>query len=246
MPVRCASNSRLRLRCPYQKGWPSGFIEVSSPSNTLRSVMSIDVSGTPVACPAGSLARGPHLEMFVLRHQFRILERWRRPRLRLTAADRLLWVWFSRISTEWRLALVLVQPATIVAWLQRGSRLFWTWKRRRRTGRPTAPADVRALIRMMSQANPLWGEPRIHGELRKLRIDLSPSTVAKSPRPVIPPAVGRIVAVPEVNGCTIATTAPPHSPRLTSLVPVTSPHSGNAQLTWRAVVRCRHSRHPAT
>ena len=120
-----------------------------------------------------------HLEILALRHQLQVLERSRRPRLRLTAADRLLWVWFSRIWTEWRPALVLVQPATVVAWHRRGFRLFWTWKSRHRTGRPTVPADVRALIRTMSQANPLWGAPRIHGELRKLGITLSQSTVAK-------------------------------------------------------------------
>ena len=120
-----------------------------------------------------------HLEILALRHQLQVLERSRRPRLRLTAADRLLWVWFSRIWTEWRAALVLVQPDTVVAWHRRGFRLFWTWKSRHRTGRPTVPADVRVLIRTMSQANPLWGAPRIHGELRKLGIALSQSTVAK-------------------------------------------------------------------
>ena len=120
-----------------------------------------------------------HLEILALRHQLHVLERSRQPRLRLTAADRLLWVWFSHIWTDWRLALVLVQPATVVAWHRRGFRLFWTWKSRHRTGRPTVPADVRVLIRTMSQANPLWGAPRIHGELRKLGITLSQSTVAK-------------------------------------------------------------------
>ena len=60
-----------------------------------------------------------------------------------------------------------------------GFRLFWTWKSRRRIGRPTVPADVRALIRTMSEANPLWGAPRIHGELLKLGIDVSQATVAK-------------------------------------------------------------------
>jgi hypothetical protein len=120
-----------------------------------------------------------HLEILALRHQLQILERSRRPRLRLTAADRLLWVWFSRIWTQWRPALVLVQPDTVVAWHRRGFRLFWTWKSRHRTGRPTVPADVRALIRTMSRANPLWGAPRIHGELQKLGGVLSQSTVAK-------------------------------------------------------------------
>jgi transposase InsO family protein len=120
-----------------------------------------------------------HLEILALRHQLQILERSRRSRLRLAAADRVLWVWFSRIWTEWGPALVLVQPATVVAWHRRGFRLFWAWKSRHRTGRPNVPADVRVLIRTMSQANPLWGRPRIHGELRKLGIALSQSTVAK-------------------------------------------------------------------
>jgi putative transposase len=120
-----------------------------------------------------------HLEVLALRHQLLVLKRSHRPRVRLTAADRLLWVWFSRIWTGWRRTLVLVKPATVVAWHRRGFRLFWTWKSRRRTGRPTVPADVRALIRTMSDANPLWGAPRIHGELRKLGIAVSQSTVAK-------------------------------------------------------------------
>jgi len=120
-----------------------------------------------------------HLEILALRHQLNVLERSRRPRLRLTAGDRLLWVWFSRIWTEWRAALVLVQPDTVVAWHRRGFRLFWAWKSRHRTGRPTIPADIRVLIRTMSRANPLWGAPRIHGELLKLGIAVSQSTVAK-------------------------------------------------------------------
>ena len=68
-----------------------------------------------------------------------------------------------------RLALVIhiVKPETVLAWHRRGFRLFWTWKSRHRTGRPAVPYDVRALIREMSTANPLWGALRIHGELGK-------------------------------------------------------------------------------
>lgn len=99
--------------------------------------------------------------------------------MRLTAADRLLWAWFSRAWTGWRESLVFVKLETVVAWHRRGFRLFWTWKSRQRTGRPGIAADVRALIRTMSDANPLWGAPRIHGELRKLGIAVSQSTVAK-------------------------------------------------------------------
>jgi hypothetical protein len=81
----------------------------------------------------------------------------------------------------------IVKPETVVAWHRRGFRLFWTWKSRHRTGRPGVPHDVRALIRDMSAANPLWGAPRIHGELLKLGISVSQSTVAtymrRHPRP---------------------------------------------------------------
>jgi putative transposase len=119
------------------------------------------------------------VEILALRHQLRVLERSRPPRVRLTRLDRLLWVWLSRTWTEWRAALVIVRPETVIAWHRQGVRLFWTWKSRRRTGRPGVPADVRALIRTMSTTNPLWGAPRIHGELLKLGIVLGQSSVAK-------------------------------------------------------------------
>jgi hypothetical protein len=92
-------------------------------------------------------------------------ERSRRRRLRLSRADRLLWVWLSRMWNDWRAALVVVKPETVIAWHRQGFRRFWTWKSRRRVGRPTVRPDVRTLIRTMSTANPLWGAPRIHGEL---------------------------------------------------------------------------------
>ena len=77
------------------------------------------------------------------------------------------------------MALVIVQPETVIAWHRRGVRLFWTWTSRRRIGRPTVLPDVRALIRRMSDANPRWAAPRIHGELLKLGIDVCQATVAK-------------------------------------------------------------------
>jgi putative transposase len=120
-----------------------------------------------------------HIEILALRHQLHVLERTRRQRVRLTPADRMLWVWLSRRWSEWRAALVIVKPDTVLAWHRHGFRLFWTWKSRRRTGRPAVPGDLRALIRTMSGANPLWGAPRIHGELLKLGITVSQSTVAK-------------------------------------------------------------------
>jgi putative transposase len=119
------------------------------------------------------------IELLALRHQLSVLERSRPPRVRLTRFDRLFWVWLSRTWTTWRTALVIVKPETVIAWHRQGFRLFWRWKSRRRTGRPEAPADVRALIRTMSVANPLWGAPRIHGELLKLGINIGQTSVAK-------------------------------------------------------------------
>jgi transposase InsO family protein len=77
-------------------------------------------------------------------------------------------------------AMTIVQPETIVRWHRAGFRAFWRWKSRaRRVGRPQVPVEVRRLIRDMSVANPLWGAPRIHGELLKLGIDVGQTSVAK-------------------------------------------------------------------
>jgi putative transposase len=118
------------------------------------------------------------LELLALQHQLHVLQRTRPRRLRLMKTDRWLWMCLSHVWTEWRPALVIVTPETVIAWHRRGFRLFWRWKSRR-TGRPAVPADERVLIRTMSEANPRWGAPRIHGELLKLGIEVSQSTVAK-------------------------------------------------------------------
>jgi transposase InsO family protein len=119
------------------------------------------------------------LEILALRHQLQVLQRTRPRRVRVTTTDRCLWVVLSRVWTWWRTGLVIVKPATVIAWHRRGFRLLWTWKSRRRMGRPTVAADIRTLIRTMAQANPRWGAPRIHGELLKLGIDVCQATVAK-------------------------------------------------------------------
>jgi putative transposase len=119
------------------------------------------------------------LEILALRHQLQVLQRTRPHRVRLAKTDRCLWSLLSHLWTGWRTALVIVKPETVIAWHRRGFRLWWSWKSRRRMGRPTVPADIRALIREMANANPRWGAPRIHGELLKLGIDVCQATVAK-------------------------------------------------------------------
>ena len=118
------------------------------------------------------------LEILALGHQLSVLHlSVKRPKL--TTSDRLLWACLCRIWPDWRSALVIVKPETVIAWHRKAFRLFWTWKSRRgRPGRPAVPHDVRELIGRISRENPLWGAPRIHGELLKLGIDVGETSVS--------------------------------------------------------------------
>jgi len=117
------------------------------------------------------------LENLVLRQQLAVLKH-RYPRPRLTDADRLFWVLLSRIWSGWRTSLHIVQPETVIRWHRQGFRYYWRWKSRHR-GRPRIDPEIRELIRRMCRANPLWGAPRVHGELLKLGIEISETTVSK-------------------------------------------------------------------
>src|ERR1039458_6819730 len=120
-----------------------------------------------------------HLENLALRYQLGVLRRSvKRPKL--TSADRLLWAWLCGVWSDWRSALVIVKPETVIGWHRKGFRLYWTWKvRHGRPGRPPISKEVRKLIRTMSRENPLWGAPRIHGELLKLGIVIGETSVGK-------------------------------------------------------------------
>jgi transposase InsO family protein len=122
-----------------------------------------------------------------LRHQLNVLRRPARRRARLTAWDRLVFVALYRLCPQVREAVAIINPDTLIRWHRRGFRAFWHWKSRSRGGRPAILKEIRDLIREMSQANWLWGAPRIHGELLKLGIAIAESTVAKymvkRPRP---------------------------------------------------------------
>src|SRR5215471_9971721 len=116
------------------------------------------------------------LELIALRHQVIVLRRQRPRRRRLFFTDRLFWVWLYRLRPELLDTLVLVKPATVIGWHRKGFRVYWRW-RSRRSGRSKTSVEIRDLIRRMSVANPLWGAPRIHGELLKLGVDISQATV---------------------------------------------------------------------
>lgn len=131
------------------------------------------------------------LEILALRHQLSVLRRQRRGRARLVSADRLLWACLYRLWPRCLSVMVLVKPATVLQWHRAGFRAYWRWRSRlRHPGRPMVDHTVRALICQMSQANPLWGAPRIHGELLKLGIRIGQTAVAKymvrHPRPPSP------------------------------------------------------------
>jgi len=120
------------------------------------------------------------LENIALRQQLVVLRRSAPKRLRLTSGDRIFWVWLHHVWSDWKSALMIVKPETVVRWHRKGFRLFWRWKiHGGKPGRPRVPKEVRDLIRMMSRNNPRWGAPRIHGELLKLGIEVTEPTVAK-------------------------------------------------------------------
>ena len=118
-------------------------------------------------------------ENAALRHQLIVLRRNVRGRVRLTNADRWFFVHFYQWFPSILDVLTLVQPETLVRWHRAGFRCYRRWKSRRRGGRPQIDTELRVLIRRMSVENPLWGAPRIHGELLKLGFEVAQSSVAK-------------------------------------------------------------------
>src|SRR5213594_3091303 len=123
-------------------------------------------------------------ENAALRHQLIVLQRRVSGRVQLTNGDRLflvlLYRWFPSVLMAMVLmAITLIRPETLVRSHRAGFRHYWRWKSRSFGGRPQIDADLRALIRRMSVDNPLWGAPRIHGELLKLGFEVAQSSVAK-------------------------------------------------------------------
>jgi hypothetical protein len=118
-------------------------------------------------------------ENLLLRHQLTIALRRAPLRPRLFGSDRALLVWITRLWPSLLGAAQVVQPETILRWHRAGFRAFWHWKSRNRAGRPRIDRGLRDLIRRISRENPLWGAPRIHGELLMLGFEVAQSTVSK-------------------------------------------------------------------
>jgi hypothetical protein len=118
-------------------------------------------------------------EILTLRHQLNVLRRNSPKRLTFGNFDRLVFATLYRLAPRILDALAIVEPETVIHWHRAGFRLFWRWKSRCRFGRPKVALEIRQLIREMSLVNPLWGAPRIHGELLKLGIDVGQTSVAK-------------------------------------------------------------------
>ena len=129
-------------------------------------------------------------ENLVLRQQLNVLMRKLPKRLRLRNSDRLLLVWLYWVFPSILSAIQIVKPETVIRWHRCGFQAYWRWKSRSGVGRPPIDGEIRDLIRQISMANPLWGAPRIHGELLMLGIEVAQSTVAKYmvPRSRRPPS----------------------------------------------------------
>jgi putative transposase len=126
------------------------------------------------------------LEHIALRHQLAVLRR-SITRPRLTRWDRILWVSLARCWTNWRSSLVIVQPATVLAWHRQGFQLYWRWKSKPRpVGRPKLDAEIRHLIHRIARDNPTWGRRRIQAELAHLGYHVAEGTVAKYMRRTAP------------------------------------------------------------
>ena len=176
-------------------------------------------------------------EILFLRYQLNIALRQRPTRLPLRSSDRALLVWMIRLWPS--LLDKVVEPPTILRWHRAGFKTYWRWKSRKRAGRPRIDRELRNLIRRMSRENPLWGAPRIHGELLKLGFELAESTVSKyTNRRRRPPSQSwrtflriHAEAIAAIDLCVVPTV---HFERLFAFVII---GHGRRQLLWFAVTQ---------
>src|ERR1700693_2777878 len=131
-----------------------------------------------LASPFKSKAR-LQAENAVRRHELNVVRRRLPGRVRLTSNHRWFFIHLYRWFPSILQVLTIIRPETLVRWHRAGFRCYWRWKSLPLGGRPQIETKLRALIRRMSVENPLWGAPRIHGELLKLGLEVAQSSVAK-------------------------------------------------------------------
>jgi hypothetical protein len=129
-------------------------------------------------CDCFKSGRRLEAENLVLRHQLNVLQQRAPRRVHLRWANRAVFIWLYRRCPRILDAITIVRPETVVRWHRMGFAAYWRWKSHSPGGRPRISIEVRDLIRRMSFENPLWGAPKIHGELLKLGIDVAQSTVS--------------------------------------------------------------------
>jgi hypothetical protein len=137
---------------------------------------------TLIGALVANLFKSPHrleVENLFLRHQLSIALRRAPHRVHLRGCDRALLVWLTWLWPSLLGLSRVVQPETILRWHRAGFRAYWRWKSRGQPGRPKVSRELRELVRRMNKDNPLWGAPRIHGELLKLGFTIAESTVSK-------------------------------------------------------------------
>jgi len=166
----------------YRKAGGDSAVTSMAPHGRLRAMITLATAilGALIAAfrPRASLV----VENLALRQQLAVLLR-ATPRPRLRPVDRAFWAVLSRAWSRWAAALIIVKPATVVAWHRRGFARFWTWKSGP-IGRPSLDAEIVALIERMAGENPLWSRRRIASELAKLGHNVDNDTVAKyMPKP---------------------------------------------------------------
>src|SRR5499427_5434870 len=156
----------------------SGMSSLSSLVELVRNVLGVFIDALPffrltLRSPSALAA-----ENLFLRKQLGLyIERQKKPR-RATSRIRFTLAQLAKLF-EWRDALTVVKPDTLIRWHRKGFRFFWKWKSRS-SGRPRVPTDVRRLIVEMATGNPTWGEERIANELLlKIGIQISPRTVRR-------------------------------------------------------------------
>jgi putative transposase len=183
-------NSLIRPAVPRQKPDLADTVDFACLRTRHYSAMMLTILRLLLLIPTALRLRSElAIENLALRQQLAVLKRrHRRPRLR--KSDRFFWLLLSRSWERWKETLVIVKPETVLRWHRRRFASYWTrLSGHNSPGPPGMDREIRELIRKMAKSNPLWGAPRVHGELLKLGIDISERTVSRwMPRRTKPPS----------------------------------------------------------